>query len=60
MGVSDVLHIRYENISRRGSRGNNFFIRKWLIINEEVAYKRMINYTNAVGLRNIGKYLYKA
>jgi hypothetical protein len=33
--------------------------RKWLIVNEEVAHKKVINYVNAVEVRNIGKYLYK-
>jgi hypothetical protein len=32
---------------------------KWLIVNEGVAYKRIINCTIAVELRNKGKYLYK-
>jgi hypothetical protein len=36
-----------------------FLGRKWLTVNEEVAYKRIINLTNAVELRSIGKYLYK-
>jgi hypothetical protein len=31
------------------------FSRKWLAINEEVAYKRTINFTNVVELTNIGK-----
>jgi hypothetical protein len=34
-------------------------IRKWLLINEKEAYKRIINCTNAVEWRNIRKYLYK-
>jgi hypothetical protein len=38
--------------------GTIFWV-EWLIINEEVAYKRMINCTSAVELRNIGGYLYK-
>jgi hypothetical protein len=33
--------------------------RKWLL-NEEVAYKRLIKCTNAVELRNIGKCWYEA
>jgi hypothetical protein len=32
----------------------------YYITKEEVAYKRMISCTNAVELRNIGEYLYKA
>jgi hypothetical protein len=29
------------------------------IINEELAYKKIINCTNTVELRNLGRYLYK-
>jgi hypothetical protein len=32
---------------------------KWLKINADVAYKRIINFTHVVELRNTGKYLYK-
>jgi hypothetical protein len=32
---------------------------KWFVVNEELAYKKIINCTNAVELRNIGNYLYK-
>jgi hypothetical protein len=39
--------------------GERFLCRKWLIVNEEVAYKRVINCTNVVELRNIEKYMYK-
>jgi hypothetical protein len=31
----------------------HFLSSKWLIVNEEVAYKRIINCTNAAELRNI-------
>lgn len=40
----------------RGSIGNKFLSIKWLIIDKEAAYKRMINYAKAVELENIGKY----
>jgi hypothetical protein len=33
--------------------------RKWQIINEELAYKKNINCTNTVELRNLGTYFYK-
>jgi hypothetical protein len=36
-----------------------FFSRKWLIVNEQVAYKETINCTNVVELKYIGKYQYK-
>jgi hypothetical protein len=35
-----------------------FLSRKWFIVTEQVAYKK-INRTKSVELRNIGKYLYK-
>jgi hypothetical protein len=33
--------------------------RKWQIINEELAYKKIINCTNTVELLHLGTYLYK-
>jgi hypothetical protein len=33
--------------------------RKFLVINEHIAYKRIINCNNAVDLPNIGKHLYE-
>jgi hypothetical protein len=33
--------------------------RKWLFVNEELSYKKIINCTNAVELGNIGNDLYK-
>jgi hypothetical protein len=33
--------------------------RKWLIVNEEIPYKRIIPCSNGVELRNTGKYLHK-
>jgi hypothetical protein len=36
----------------------NVLSRKWLIVNEEVDYKIITNCTNAVELRNTGKYLF--
>jgi hypothetical protein len=33
--------------------------RKWQIINEELAYKKIINVTNTIELRDLGRYLYK-
>jgi hypothetical protein len=32
---------------------------KWLNINEDIVYKRIISCTYVADLRNIGKYLYK-
>jgi hypothetical protein len=53
----DVIHILLKCSETRKWR-ERFFNRKWLIVNEEVTYKR-INYTNVVELENIGKYLYR-
>jgi hypothetical protein len=33
--------------------------RKWFMVNEGIAYKKVINCTNIIELRNIGNYLYK-
>jgi hypothetical protein len=33
--------------------------RKWLTINEEIVYKKIINCTNTLEIWNIGSYLYK-
>jgi hypothetical protein len=46
--------------SETRKRREQFFSIKWLVRNDEVAYKRLlINCTNVVELRDIGKYLYK-
>jgi hypothetical protein len=36
-----------------------FLSRKWLRLNEWIVYKKIINCTNIIELRNIGNYLYK-
>jgi hypothetical protein len=36
-----------------------FLSRKWLVFNEGVDYNRILIRTNAVELRNRGKYLHK-
>jgi hypothetical protein len=33
--------------------------RKWLRLNEWIVFKKIINCTNSIELRNIGSYLYK-
>lgn len=40
-------------------RKEQFLSRKWLNVNEEVAYKIKTNSTNEVELRNAGIYLYE-
>jgi hypothetical protein len=52
------LHILLKCSETRKWR-EQFLSRKWLVVNEEVAYERIINCANAVELRDIGKYLYK-
>jgi hypothetical protein len=54
----DALHILLKYSEMRNWR-EQFLSRKWLIVYEEVVFKRMINCANAVELRNMGKYLYK-
>jgi hypothetical protein len=54
----DALHILLKCLETR-KWGEQLLSRKWRIVNEEVAYKRIINCTNAIELRNTGKYLYK-
>jgi hypothetical protein len=55
--AEDSLHILLKCSETRKWR-EQLLSSKLLIVNEEVAYKRIINCTN-VKLRNIGKYLYK-
>jgi hypothetical protein len=38
---------------------DKFLSRKWLILNEWIAYKKIVNFTNIIELRNIRIYLYK-
>jgi hypothetical protein len=37
----------------------NFLSRKWQTTNEELAYMKIINCTNTVELRNLGRYFTK-
>jgi hypothetical protein len=36
-----------------------FLSRKWLRLDEWIVFKKIINFTNSIELRNIGSYLYK-
>jgi hypothetical protein len=36
----------------------HFLYNKWLSISKDLAYTKIINCTNVVELKNIGKYLY--
>jgi hypothetical protein len=54
----DAIHILLKCSETRKWR-EQFLSRKWLRLNEWIAYKKIINCTNITELRNIGSYLYK-
>jgi hypothetical protein len=63
MGKKDTLYIERKKLCTytytiimfgNEEMEKKYLGRKWLIINEEVAYKRIINCANAAELRNIG------
>jgi hypothetical protein len=54
----DAVHVLLKCVETRKWR-KQLLSRKWLTVNEESAYKKIINCTNAVKLRNIGNYRYK-
>jgi hypothetical protein len=57
-GEGDAIHILLKCLEISRLR-EHLLSRKWQIINEELAYKKIINCTNNVELRNLGRYLYK-
>jgi hypothetical protein len=57
-GEEDAIHIILKCPETRKLR-EHLLSRKWQIINEEITYKKIINCTNTVELRNLGRYLYK-
>jgi hypothetical protein len=57
-GEEDAIHILLKCPETMRLR-EHLLSRKWQIINEELAYKKINNCTNAVELRNLGTYLYK-
>jgi hypothetical protein len=57
-GEEDAIHILLKCPEIRRLR-EHLLSRKWQIINEELAYKKIINCTNTAELRNLGRYLYK-
>jgi hypothetical protein len=57
-GEEDAIRILLKCPETRRLR-EHLLSRKWRIINEELAYKEIINCTNTVELRNLGRYLYK-
>jgi hypothetical protein len=54
----DAIHILLKCLETKKWR-EQFLSRKWLLLNEGIAYKKIINCTNITELRNIGIYLYK-
>jgi hypothetical protein len=54
----DAIYILLKCSEMRKWR-EQFLSRKWLMLNEGIAYKKIINCTNIIELRNIGIYLYK-
>jgi hypothetical protein len=57
-GEEDAIHILLKSSETKGLR-EHLLSRKWQIINEDVAQKKIINCTNTVELRKLGRYLYK-
>jgi hypothetical protein len=53
----DAIHILLK-CSEMSKWREQFFTRKWLIVNEEIANKKIINCTNIIELRNTGIYLF--
>jgi hypothetical protein len=54
----DAIHILLKCSETRKWR-EQFLRRKWLMLNECIAYKKIINCKNIIELRNIRVYLYK-
>jgi hypothetical protein len=54
----DAVHIILKCTETRRLR-EHLLSRKWQIINVQLAYKKIINCTNTVDIRNLGRYLYK-
>jgi hypothetical protein len=54
----DAIHILLKCLETRKWR-EQFLSRKWLMLNEWIAFKKIITCTNIINLRNIGSYLYK-
>jgi hypothetical protein len=55
-GEEDAIHTLLKCSETRRLR-EHLLSRKWQIINEELAYKKIINCTNTVELSNSGRYL---
>jgi hypothetical protein len=57
-GEEEAVHIILKCPETRRLR-KHLASRKWQTINEELAYKKIINCTNTVQLRKLGRYLCK-
>jgi hypothetical protein len=57
-GEEYAIHILLKCPETRRLR-EHLLSKKWQIIKEELAYKKTINCTNTIDLRNLGRYLYK-
>jgi hypothetical protein len=57
-GEEYTVHILLKCPETRRLR-ENFLSRKWQIINEELAYNKIINCVNTVKIRNLSRYVYK-
>jgi hypothetical protein len=57
-GEEESMHILLKCPEARRLR-EHLLSRKWQTVNKELAYNKIINCTNTVELRNLGKYLYK-
>jgi hypothetical protein len=53
-----VIHILLKYLETRKWR-EQFLSRKWRMLNEWIAYKKIINCTYIIQFRNVGSYLYK-
>jgi hypothetical protein len=57
-GEEDAVHTVLKHRETRRLREHNVS-RKWQIMNEELTHKKIINCSNTVEIRNLGRYLYK-
>jgi hypothetical protein len=58
LGEEDAKHILLKCPETKKWR-EQLVCSKWLIINEDIAYREIISCTNVIKIKNIGKYLFK-
>jgi hypothetical protein len=56
-GEEDAVHSLLKCSETRRLK-ENLLSKNWHVIHEELAYKKIINCTNTVEVRNLGRYLY--